>query len=82
MSVPIKVGDHVVLAVIPSPVEEDRAKFPSTYELFSAAVGNRFTVRGFNGLNMAELWVTADGLDSTNACDDSIYVEIEYLDRQ
>jgi len=72
--------DRVRLLGVPAQVERDKDRFPETYDLCVKAVGSEFTVRGFNHYDMAELWIDPHGDNSDNACDDSVWIEPEYLE--
>lgn len=71
--------DRVTLVALPAEVERDRERFPETYALCLKAVGQEFTVRGFNDDGMAELWIKPDGRNSEDACADSVWIEPAYL---
>lgn len=72
--------DRVKLLSIPTGVIETKEKFPDTYQIFSVAVGNQFTVQDINEFGMAELYIKQNGGNSDSPCDDSVWVEREFLE--
>ncbi len=67
------------LLEMPAAIIADREQFPDTWKLVTEALGGTFTVRGINDLGMAELWISEYGLNSDNACDDSVWIERDFL---
>lgn len=76
----VNLGDTVRLRRIPRAVEECREQPAETEWLLSKAVGQVFTVRGWNNVGMVEIWIRQDGRNSESACDDSVWIEPEYLE--
>ena len=80
MKTNLKYGDQVRLVRIPPAVDSEKGKFPETYQLIVQAVGKIFSVQGTNEYGMAELWIGEFGGNSESPCDDSVWIETEYLD--
>ena len=68
-----------VLQSVPKAVIDERERLPETHELIASAVGNSFHARGTNDLGMIEIWITDDGIDTSDACANSVWIEREYL---
>ncbi len=68
-----------VLQSVPKAVIDERERLPETYELIASAVGNSFHARGTNDLGMIEIWISDDGIDTSDACANSVWIEREYL---
>jgi len=81
MKTNLKYGDQVRLVRIPPAVDSEKGKFPETHQLIVKAVGKVFSVQGNNEHGMAELWIDEFGGNSESPCDDSVWIEAEYLEK-
>jgi hypothetical protein len=74
-----KIGERVKLMRIPPQVRRDKQRFPETFLIFRAALGNVFQVRGFDEYSHVELWLQEDGAEDKKGVAHSVWVEPEFL---